>query len=197
MALATVAALVMSTLVGLIGILLGSKAIKLSGEVASAQMRPLLQSERVWFGPGGDSSFTIENNGFGPLVIRQSVYVIFDEEGEIGETFVLEPDSDADDIINFLKLSAFMNDGRVSVGVPAIGSTLGIDKKLQIIRIAEHQQRSQFFRAQNKQALDQAVRKLGVCIVYDALDKRRQIFSAKGACEALKITRDEFRLKKL
>ena len=195
-AIATVGALIVSTLIGLLGIYLGSQAIKLSGQVASAQMRPLLQGERVWFGPGGNSSFTIENNGFGPLEIHQSIYAHFNEDGTVGETIVIRENTTADDLLVFMKLQNFVNDSRVVVGVPSIGSVIGVDKEVAVIQIAEHQQRSQFFKAQNKDAFDNAVRRLGVCIVYDALDKRRQLFSEKGTCKALGITKRKIRLRK-
>lgn len=195
-ALATVAALFVSAFIGLLGIYLGSKAIKLSGAVASAQMRPLLQAERVWFGPGGDSGFTIENNGFGPLEIHQSIYAHFKEDGTVGETLVLREDTTADDVLVFLKLQGFVNDSRVVAGVPSIGSVIGVDKEVAVIQIAEHQQRSQFFKSQNKDAFENAVRRLGICIVYDALDKRRQLFSERGACKALNITKRKIRLRK-
>lgn len=195
-ALATIGTLIASTFIGIFGVFLGARAIKLSGEVASAQMRPLLHGERVWFGAGGDSHFTIANNGFGPLHVKQSIYVHFDDKNQVADSFVLAPQTSSDDILEFLKLTAFTNDGRVTVGVPSVGSTLGAGSDLPIIRVSEHQQRSQFFRAQNKDAFDKAIRHLGVCIVYDALDKRRQLFSERGACETLKITKGRIRLRK-
>jgi len=196
MAIATVATLITSTLIGFFGIYLGSKAIKLSAEVASAQMRPLLQGEQIWLGEDGASSFTIENNGFGPLQIRQSVYVYFDTDGKIEKTLVLKPKTSSDDILEFLGLSAFINDGRVRVGVPSVGTALGVDKKIPIVQISEHQQSSQFFRGQNKKTFDRAIHKLGVCIVYEALDSRRQLFSERSTCELLRITERKFKLKK-
>lgn len=195
-AIATVGTLIATTITSLVGIYLGYTAIKLSGEVASAQMRPILQAERVWYGAGGDSGFVIENNGFGPSRIRQSVYVHFDEAGNVAERLILAPTTSADDILGFLKLDAFVNDSRVTVGVPSVGASLGVDKTVPIIQIAEHQQRSQFFKAQNRESFERAIRDLGVCIVYEALDKRRQLFSEKGACEALKITTRRFRLNR-
>jgi len=195
-AIATVATLIMSTLIGFFGVYLGSKAVRLSGEVASAQMRPLLQGERVWYGAGGGTGFTIENNGFGPLHIRQSVYVRFDDKGAVEESLVIGPETNAEDILSFLKLKVFINDKRITVGVPSIGTALGVDRKMPIIQVGDNQKRIQFFHALNEKSFERAVRNLGVCIVYDALDKRRQLFSEKGACEALKITKRKIRLKK-